>query len=176
MAQERKSESVVTVNAKLSSYNLMALNFRGATEIPEGRLVIPDPTTGIARAVDETDKIAYMNFLASTAPSVQDYQADYFDSQSPVQPLPAGGLSGIAGSGIELGLEKYLWFNYGTDDPTPQKYVLAADTGHGSYTAADAGKVWAQATPGVGAFTFGVITRVKGNTVFFMFSSIGEVH
>lgn len=176
MAQERKSEGVLSINAKLSRYDIMKLNYRGSALIGEGRLVVSDAATGRARAAVPADMFAYMNFLASSATSVSDYQADYFDPSSPVQPLEAGGLAGINGSSIELGLETSEWFNYAGDPPTPGKYVVAADPLHGAYTAADAGKVHALAAPGVGVSSYGVITRVSGNVAFFLFSSIGLKH
>lgn len=176
MGQERKSEGVLTVNAKLSRYDLMALNYRGTTLLGEGRLVIPDAATGRARAVLPADMFAYMNFLASSVPSVSDYQSDYFDQSAPVQPLEAGGLSGINGASLELALEMAEWFKYATDVPAPGKYVVAADPLDPAYVAADAGKVWALAAPGAGTFSFGRITRLKGNTVFFLFTAIGHPH
>lgn len=173
--QDRKSESVVTINAKFSSFNFEKLRFRDAVNvIEEGRFVCHDATTGYARKAIETDPVVFVNFLVSSAPSVQDFQADAFDANSPVQPLEAGGLSGIEGAGIELGIPSERWYDIVTFPPAVGKYVLCFNAGG---AVADQGKPRALAAGALapGDITFGVITKIRGSQIFFIFSSLGHL-
>ena len=172
MTQERKSESIVTINAKFSSFNFEKLNWRDrTTTVEEGRFVTHD-TSGYGRLADETDLIAYVNFLVSSAPSVQDFQSDPFDPTSPVQALEGGGLSGVQGGGIELAIPLARWYVAASpaNDPAVGKHVTIAP---GAAPAADHGKPAAVAAPAAGLISFGVITKIRGDTIFFMYNSIG---
>jgi len=171
MTQERKSESIVTINAKFSSFNFETLSWRDRTTIvEEGRFVTHD-TTGYARLAIETDKVAYPNFLVSSAPSVTDFQSDPFDPSSPAQALEAGGLSGIQGAGIELAIPRDRWYVAASpaNDPAVGKHVTIAPV---AAPAADHGKPQAVAVV-TGLISFGVITKIRGDTIFFMYNSIG---
>jgi len=169
MTQPRKSESIVSVNAKLTAFDLRHLRYRDATTvIEEGRFVIDDGTTGFGRLAINTDGVAYINFLVSSAPSVLDEQTDPFDPSAPVQALEAGGLAGIQGSGIELGIPLDRWYNAAVSVPAVGKHVTL------NTLALGAGKPEAIATGSLtGLISFGVITRIVGDTVFFLFNSIG---
>ncbi len=174
MTQERKSESIVTINAKFSSFNFATLNWRDrTTTVEEGRFVTDD-ASGFARLADETDLVAYVNFLVSSAPSVTDFQSDPFDPTSPVQALEAGGLSGITGGGIELAIPLERWYVAASpaNDPAVGKHVTIAAA---AAPTADHGKPAAVAAASIGGLvSFGVITRIKGETIFFMYTSIGN--
>ena len=174
MSQERKSESIVTINAKFSSFNFEKLNWRDrATTVEEGRFVTHDPS-GYARLADETDLVAYVNFLVSSAPSVTDFQSDPFDSTSPVQALEAGGLSGVQGGGIELAIPLDRWYIAASpaNDPAVGKHVCIAPA---AAPAADSGKPLAVLPAAIGGLaSFGVITKIRGETIFFMYTSIGN--
>lgn len=174
MTQERKSESIVTVNAKFSSFNFEKLNWRDATTIvEEGRFVTHD-SGGFARLADETDLVAYVNFLVSSAPSVTDFQSDPFDPTSPSQALLAGGLSGIQGGGIELAIPLDRWYVAASpaNDPAVGKHVTIAPV---AAPAADHGKPAAFLPGSIGGLvSFGVITKIRGETIFFMYTSIGN--
>jgi hypothetical protein len=172
MTQERKSESIVTINAKFSSFNFEKLNWRDRTvTVEEGRFVTHD-TSGYARLADETDLVAYVNFLVSSAPSVTDFQSDPFDPTSPEQALEAGGLSGIQGGGIELAIPLNRWYVPASpaNDPAVGKHVTIALN---AAPAAEHGKPVAIAAPAAGSISFGVITKIRGDTIFFMYNSIG---
>jgi hypothetical protein len=173
MTQERKSESIVTINAKFSSFNFEKLNWRDRTTVvEEGRFVTHD-TSGFARLADENDLVAYVNFLVSSAPSVTDFQSDPFDPSSPEQGLLAGGLSGIQGAGIELAIPLERWYVPASpaNDPAVGKHVIIAP---GGAPAADHGKPVAEAAAAIGGdISFGVITKIRGETIFFMYNSIG---
>ena len=167
MTQNRKSESIVSVNAKLTAFDLRALRYRDATTVvEEGRFVINDGTTGFGRLAINTDGVAYVNFLVSSAPSVLDEQTDPFDPSAPVQALEAGGLSGICGSGIELGIPIDRWYDTTTNPPAVGRHVCLQATTPGMPEAIATGAL-------SGRISFGVITRIEGQTVFFLFSSIG---
>jgi len=172
MTQERKSESIVTINAKFSSFNFEKLNWRDRTVVvEEGRFVTHD-TNGYGRLSDENDLVAYVNFLVSSAPSATDYQSDPFDPTSPVQALEAGGLSGIQAGGIELAIPLSRWYVAASpaNDPAVGKHVTIAP---GAAPAADHGKPAAVVAPAAGLISFGTITKIRGETVFFMYNSIG---
>ena len=173
MTQERKSESIVTINAKFSSFNFEKLNWRDRTTVvEEGRFVTHD-TSGYARLADETDLVAYVNFLVSSAPSVTDFQSDPFDPSSPVQGLEAGGLSGIQGGGIELAVPLDRWYIAASpaNDPAVGKHVTITPA---AAPAADHGKPQAVAAAAIaGLVSYGVITKLRGDTIFFMYNSIG---
>ena len=177
MTQERKSESIVTINSKFSAFNFKKLNWRDAlATVDEGRFVINDAATDRARLADETDGVAYVNFLVSSAPSVQDFQSDPFDPSSPVQPLEGGGLSGIEGGGIELAIPLNRWYIAASpaNDPAVGKYVCIAPA---AAPAADHGKPQAILAASLGGLiSYGVITEVRGETIFFLFNSIGQRH
>lgn len=173
MTQERKSESIVTINAKFSSFNFEKLNWRDRTTVvEEGRFVTHD-TSGYARLADENDLVAYVNFLVSSAPSVTDFQSDPFDPTSPVQGLLAGGLSGIQGGGIELAIPLDRWYIAASpaNDPAVGKHVTITPA---AAPADDHGKPQAVAAGAIaGLISFGVITKVRNETIFFMYNSIG---
>jgi len=173
MTQERKSESIVTINAKFSSFNFEKLNWRDLTStVEEGRFVTHD-TTGYARLADENDLVAYVNFLVSSAPSAQDSQTDPFDPSAPNQALLAGGLSGIQGGGIELAIPLDRWYVAASpaNDPAVGKHVTITPN---AAPAADHGKPQAVAAGAIGGkVSFGVITKLRGDTIFFMYNSIG---
>lgn len=173
--QERKSESIVTINSKFSAFNFKQLNWRDATvTVREGMFLTKDGTTGRGRFAVKTDLVAYINFLVSSAPSVLDSQQDNFDYTSPVQALEAGGLSGIESGGIEVGIPLDLWFQNGglAAAPAVGLYVQVADPGDGGYTAADAGKPKAVIAPVAAEGVFGVITEIRGQQVMFHFVSL----
>jgi len=168
MTMPRKSESIVTVNAKFTAFDLKHLRYRDATTVvEEGRFVTEDGTTGFGRLAVDTDLVAYVNFLVSSAPSVLDEQTDPFDSSAPTQALEAGGLAGIQGSGIELGIPLDRWYNAGVSVPAVGKHVTLNSAGGGKPEAIAAGSM-------SGVVSFGVITRIVGNTIMFLFSAIGN--
>jgi hypothetical protein len=166
MTMPRKSESIVTVNAKFTAFDLKALRYRDpSVVIEEGRFITEDGATGYGRLAVNTDKVAYVNFLVSSAPSVLDEQTDPFDPSAPVQGLEAGGLSGICGAGIELGVPLDRWYDTTSNPPAVGKHVCL--------NAAGAGKPEALTSP-TGRVSFGVITRIVGQTVMFLFSALGH--
>jgi hypothetical protein len=169
MTQPRKSESIVSVNAKLTAFDLKHLRYRDASVVvEEGRFVIEDGTTGFGRLAIGTDGVAYVNFLVSSAPSVLDEQTDPFDPSAPVQALEAGGLAGICGAGIELGIPMNRWFDTTTNPPAVGKHVcLESSAGY-------EGMPEAIATGALsGRISFGVITRIVGQQVMFLFNAVG---
>lgn len=167
MTQPRKSEAIVSVNAKWTAFDMRHLRYRDATTVvEEGRFVVEDGTTGFGRLALNTDGVAYVNFLVSSATSVLDEQTDPFDPSAPVQALEAGGLAGIQGAGIELGVPLSRWYNAGVSVPVVGKHVCL--------NAAGVGKPEAIATGALaGRISFGVITRIVGQQVFFLFNSVG---
>lgn len=174
MTQERKSESIVTINAKFSSFNFEKLNWRDRTiTVEEGRFVTHD-TSGYARLADETDLVAYVNFLVSSAPSVTDFQSDPFDPSSPVQALEAGGLSGVQAGGVELAIPLDRWYIAASpaNDPAVGKHVTITPN---AAPAADHGKPAAVLPAAIaGLVSYGVITKIRGDTIFFMYNSVGN--
>jgi len=168
MTMPRKTESIVTVNAKFTAFDLKHLRYRDATVVvEEGRFVTEDGTTGFGRLAINTDMVAYVNFLVSSAPSVLDEQTDPFDSTAPVQALEAGGLAGIQGAAIELGIPLDRWYNAGVSVPAVGKHVTLQATTPGMPEAIAGGSM-------SGLISFGVITRIVGNTVMFLFSALGN--
>ena len=167
MTMASKSESIVTVNAKWTAFDLKHLRYRdGTTVVNEGRLVTEDGTTGFGRLAVDTDGVAYVNFLVSSAPSVLDSQTDPFDPSAPVQTLEAGGLAGIQGGGIELGVPLDRWYDSGTAVPAVGKHLCLHASG--------VGMPWAVATGSLsGKISFGVITRIVGDTIMFLFNAVG---
>lgn len=166
MAQEydsRKSTSVVRLNSKLSAGNLEHFE-DGGVAIAEG-LFINEDANGRAQLATVGDREAFINFLSTTHGSVRSDTEDKFDTTAPVMSHSTGGLTGIIGNATPIGLHKSLWVGG------------VATKGH-LVTIGAGGKPESKVKGGGGMATtphFGVIHRVRGDFIWFLFNSISRV-
>lgn len=159
----RKTTSIVRLNSKLSAANLEHLE-DGGVDIAEG-IFIAEDTDGKAKIATASEQSVFLNFLDTDNQTVRDNQKDYFDSTAPELPAQGGGLTGIIGSNVPIGLHKSLWDVQGT--PARGDLVIVG-TG---------GKPKNQPYASIGANTpyFGVIHRIRGEYLWFLFTSTGRV-
>jgi len=157
---ERKTTSVVRLNSKLSATDLEHFD-DGGVDIAEGILIAED-ANGKAKIAVATDRAAFMNFLSTDHGSVRDSTRDVFDPSAPVLTRSTGGLTGIIGRETPIGLHKSLW------DGTPAKDELVTVGTGGKPKGVAAGSI--STTP-----HFGVIHRVRGDYIWFLFKSVAGI-
>lgn len=180
MAVRATTSTVVRVNAKIESYNLLrAPSFPDGTVIAEGEVFYLD-SVGNPKKLSTTDGgspsgiglPAYINYVDSSRSDVQDAQKfPMGDLDSASISLDSGGLSGIVGNGLLVGLPKSLFASaqtftqgwavvpsatagkFGTVDPTPIT-ALSGNAQTVAYT-----------------WRYGTIVRTEGDIVWMLFQS-----
>jgi len=173
MIEDRKSTSLVHLNAKIESVNIEHLDYGGA-EIAEGRFIVEDGTTGKVRfaaagALGTGDMYAFLNWLDTEAGTVKDEQRDYFDETAPTITQGTGGMAGLIGSGIQIGIHKKHWdVNTNYDPARNQVVAVGSDGKPKNFTTAGANKIAADVP------FFGVITRIREDVIYFNFHSAGK--
>jgi hypothetical protein len=164
MAQEydsRKTTSVVRLNSKLSATDLEHFE-DGGVDVAEGIFVNED-ANGKAKIAVGTDREAFINFLSTSHGSVRDVVKDYFDETAPDLSFSTGGLTGIIGRQTPIGLHKSLWDGG------------AATKGH-LVTVGTGGKPKSVVSGSIGTTPhFGVIHRVRGDYIWFIFSTTAKI-
>lgn len=164
----RKTQSTVALNAKLTSVNLQAIEYDGSFTVEEGEPICISPSTGKAAVpggnnnpatLPTTSPIVYMNFVDSDRSDIQFTQTDPTDSTAPTRSISGGGLTGILGTGIEIGLPAASWAGGALPSAGNGVFVNAAN------------KFAAEASPTAGDYFYGFVTRVTGGYAFFTFTS-----
>jgi len=161
MARFRKTQTKVTLNAKISNVDLQTIPYDGTTAFIEGAPVMfgangnaATPTTGVAGY----DPI-YINFVDSTRSDVLDTQGDPFQDDLATLALGASGhLTGIRGSGIDIGLPASCW----TDGVLPA-------IGEGVHVGT--GGLLDTTAVAVGGLYYGIIERVSHGRAHFCFTT-----
>lgn len=160
-----KTQSKLVVNAKLESINTLAVATDGQTTFAEGTPFRLDSTTGRAAAASTTQstaQVVFINWVPSTRSDVEFRQGDYTDTTAPTLSVRGGGLTGIIGSGVEVGLLPEAWEAAAL--PTVGQFVQIATTGTPP-------KFTAATTPSSGEYYYGIVTRIDQGRAFFVFNS-----
>jgi len=163
----RKSQTMVTLNAKLSNVDLQTIPYDGTSAFLEGAPVKFGSTglaavpTGSATAV--STETVYINFVDSTRTDVIDVQGDPFqDMGLPSIKLGASGhLTGIRGSGIDIGLPASRWA--GGVLPTVGQGVYINDSPDNTLFSAE--------TVTATHAYYGIIERISNGRAHFFFTS-----
>jgi hypothetical protein len=158
----RKSQTQVTLNAKLSSVNIKSVKTDGSVTIVEGQ-PFTISTTGyaaLATAASPNDPaVVFLNFVDSARTDVTFFQGDPTDSTAPELGIEGGGLAGIVGNGCDVGLPAVCW--EGGVLPTVNQYV-AIDNISGLF----------EATNGTTNLAYyGIVYQIKDSRAFFLFNS-----
>lgn len=160
---DRKTTSLVRMNAKISSVNLQKLDY-GGVAAAEG-LLIKRNAAGKAVLATNTDHYVLLNFLDTSHGSVKAEQKDNFDDTAPTITQGSGGLTGIIGSGIPIGLPISAW--------DPAKVPAMDDlvtVGAGAKPLA----IDPLAPAPVGTLYFGVVNEVSQGIAWFLFESLAR--
>jgi hypothetical protein len=158
----RKSQTLVTLNAKLSSVNLKTVKTDGSVVIAEGQ-PFKIGSTGYAATAEtsspDSASVVFLNFTASDRTDVTFFQGDPTDSTAPELGIEGGGLAGIVGNGCEVGLPAVCW--HGGTLPTFGQYVkINGSSGLFAGTSATADDAF-----------YGIIHQVTNGRAFFLFNS-----
>lgn len=167
----RKTQSNVTLNAKLSSVNLQRIALKDTTSFAEGAPVKIDSTTGGAAlptgcspAAVAGNAVVFMNWVDSDRSDVAFIQRDPTDANAPTMYIEGGGLTGILGNDVDVGLPTSLW--EGGALPT---------IGYGVYINA-AGDKWQAAAIVAGGTYYGRVYRHYNGRAHFIFHSVPQVY
>lgn len=156
----KTTQTVVALNAKLESVNLLAIETDGSVVIDEGMPVSLAAATGLAKlSVD--GEVVFVNFVDSARTDVEFLQGDPYDTTAPTASVQSGGLSGIQGQGTDIGLPAASWD--GGALPAVGEYVTIASNKFAGVAAFS----------GVGTthYSYGRVYRIKEGRAFFLFSS-----
>lgn len=168
----RKTQSNVTLNAKLSSVNLQRIALKDTSSFVEGAPVKIDETTGGAAlptgcspAAVAANSVVFVNWVDSDRSDVAFIQQDKTDSTAPTMYVDGGGLTGILGNDVDVGLPASLW-NHSGALPT---------VGYGVYISS-AGDKWQAAAIVAGGTYYGRIYRHYNGRAHFIFHSVPHVY
>ena len=183
MAVRATTSTVVRVNAKIESFNLLrAPSFTDGTLISEGEVFYLDsagnPVKLSSSAGGSPTGIglpAFINWVTSSRSDVQDAQSfPMGDTDAASIALDSGGLAGIIGNGTMIGLPKSMFAASQTF--TQGWYVIPSATA-GKFGTADAtpdvsvGITTGQTATFGYRWVYGKIVRVEGDIVWFLFNS-----
>jgi hypothetical protein len=157
----RKTTSVVRLNSKLSATDLEHFE-DGGVDVAEG-VFINEDANGKAKIALGTDREVFINFLATSHGSVRDEVKDYFDESAPDLSFSTGGLTGIIGRQTPIGLHKSKWIG-----GTATKGHLVTVGAGGLPESVAKGSI--STTP-----HFGVVHRVRGDYIWFIFQTTAQV-
>jgi hypothetical protein len=168
----RKTQSNVTLNAKLSSVNLQRIALKDDSSFSEGAPVKIDATTGGAAiplgcspAAEAANAVVFMNWVDSDRSDVAFIQQDKTDSTAPTMYIEGGGLTGILGNDVDVGLPASLW-NHSGQLPT---------INYGVFISA-AGTKWQAEAIVAGRTYYGRIYRHYNGRAHFIFHSVPHVY
>lgn len=168
MARFRKTQTKVTLNAKISNVDLQTIAYDGTSAFIEGAPVMFGANGNAAKPTatsTTTDEIVYVNFVDSTRSDVLDTQGDPFQDDLATLALGASGhLTGIRGSGIDIGLPAACW----TDGVLPA-------IGEGVFVGTNGDLFDTEAIAAAGvevvAAYYGIIERIAAGRAHFFFTS-----
>ena len=172
MATPRKTQTKITLNAKLSNVDLQQMGWDGTFSVIEGAPIKFDasgnaavPTgraAAAAAAAAHATEIVYVNFVPSGRTDTEFLQGAPLHDSLPEFHVDSGGLTGIRGSGLDIGLPADCWAGG----------VLPA-VGEGVYVDAATGLFAAEAL-NAGSLYYGIVERVAYARAHFFFSSISR--
>lgn len=170
----RKTQSLVTVNAKQSSFNIQKVALLDASlSFAEGAPVKINSTTGGAAlptgcspAAVAGNAVVLLNWVDSDRSDVAFIQRDPTDDTAPSTgiAIEGGGLACIIGNGIDIGLPASAWEGGGL--PT---------IGHGVYVNTAGTKFHAAAVVAGGTY-YGRVWRLYNGRAHFIFHSVPQVY
>lgn len=154
----KTTQSVVALNAKIESVNILTIEWDGASAFLEGAPITLDGTTGKAAVpANGADDVCFVNFVDSARTDTQFTQKDPFDPTAPTASIQSGGLAGLQGV-EDIGLPAASWS--GGALPTVGQIVQVAG---GAFTAVN---------PTAADRHYGMIYRIKEGRAFFQFHSV----
>jgi hypothetical protein len=162
----RKTQSSMAVNAKLSSFNLLAIATTGVDSFIEGQPVALDSATGKAAeptggdALTADSAVVFLNWVDSSRSDVEFSQGDPYDDTAPTTSIQAGGLSCLVGNGIEVGLPAAAWS--GGALPTVGQHIVINDTT----------KLFKAMAQVVHVQIYGIVHRIEQGKAYFLFHSV----
>lgn len=170
MAMEyRKTTSLVRLNAKIESLNILKIDF-GGTDIEEGRFIVEDSNgkgqAATPGALGTGDTFVFLSFLDTTHGSVKDSTVDSFDDTAPTITQGTGGLAGIVGSGLPIGIHQKYWDLTGTP-ALGDAVIIGTGAKPGNVPMSGGGAIAANVP------YFGVIYRIVDEIIWFIFESAG---
>lgn len=186
MAIRTSSSTTVRLNAKIESVNFMRLPYL-ATAF-EGCILALDQSGKCvlgSQAMDDVAQVAYLNFtptgLTPGRSDVVTVQKDPFRDDGSSITIETGGLTGIMGTGFEVGLPATSTY-WQTTIPTAAnsmdkgKFVCLAGTdaaSNGKLAIETIDDAWTSPAAGGVAFRLSVgrVTRIENGIVYFTFNS-----
>ncbi len=166
MARARKSQTLVSMNSKISAVNLKTVPFHGDLVFEEGMPFTLDAQGVAAKPVGDGAaaagaEIVFVNYVDSTRNDVIDTQGDPFSKHGydPHSIAESGKLTGIVGNGIEIGLPASRW-----------AAGAFPSIGEAVFTDSATGYFDAEA-PAAGRYYCGIVTAIRDDRAFFMFTS-----
>lgn len=168
----RKTQSQVTVNAKLSSVNIQKVALLdGSLSFAEGAPVMINATTGGAALATDCSPLAttdnsvvFINWVDSDRSDVGFIQKDPTDSTAPTMSIEGGGLACIVGNMVDIGLPASSW----EDGTLPT-------IGYGVFVTADGDKFDAESIQTGGCY-YGRVWRHYNGRAHFIFHSVPMVY
>jgi len=184
MAIRTSSSTTVRLNAKIESVNFMRLPYL-ATAF-EGCILALDQSGKCvlgSQAMDDVAQVAYLNFtptgLTPGRSDVVTVQKDPFRDDGSSITIETGGLTGIMGTGFEVGLPATS--THWTSIPTAatsmdkNKFVCLAGTdaaSNGKLAIETIDEAWTSPTAAVAfRLSVGRVTRIENGIVYFTFNS-----
>ena len=168
----RKSQTLVSVNSKLSAVNIMTVPIDGSTSFAAGQ-PIKLSSTGKASACSITGasgdspltanpQALFINWFDSDRSDVSFIQKDGFDETAPDVHVDGGGLAAIVGNIVDIGLPASCWAAGSL--PAVGSVVRVSSS--------NAAKFGVDATPTAGAAYYGKVYRQYNGRAYFLFSSM----
>lgn len=158
----RKSQTVVTLDAKLSSVNIKSIPTDGTVTIVEGQPFKID-ANGLAATAEsaspDAPAVVFLNFTDSSRTDVSFLQGDPTDDTAPTIGVRGGGLAGIIGNGVSIGLPASVW--HGGTLPTLGQYVKINGTSG----------LFAGTSATLDDAFYGIVYQVANGRAYFMFHS-----
>lgn len=158
----RKTQTVVTLDAKIHSINIKSVPTDGTVDIVEGQPFTID-ANGLAAlatsASPDTPAVVFLNFTDSSRTDVSFLQGDPSDDSAPTIGVRGGGLAGIIGNGVSIGLPATVW--HGGTLPTVGQYVKINGTSG----------LFAGTNATLDDAFYGIVYQVTNGRAFFMFHS-----
>lgn len=164
----RKSQTVVALNAKLSNVDLQTIPYDGTTYFAEG-MPVKFGSGGVAVAPtggSTSFEPIYINFVDSNRTDVIDVQGDAFNKELPALKLGGSGhLTGIRGSGIDVGLPAASWHSGALPAIGQGVFVNGTSKKFDAKTVASAAVGTAQ------DLFYGIVERVTNQRAYFCFTT-----
>lgn len=157
----RKTQTKVTLNAKLSNVDIQAMRWDGQDAFIEGAPIKFGATGYAAQPTggNTSFETVYINFVDSTRSDVEFRQGNPYDPALGSLHIDSGGLAGIRGSGIDVALPRECW----------DGGVLPA-VGEGVFVDGTSKLFVTEAVAALSLY-YGIIERIENDRAHFFFTS-----